>query len=783
MEGGGGAPVSPIAGGARRRKVLAPWRFQSGFVRREMNVGVVSDGKRGGLETLQMSCQTSTSDEPSVSLNDGSGVDGESPATDGEIVVPNNRGGGAVDGENRGLGGVDGNPAAKKGDSLPKDGEFPVDLENDRVTVDPHGMAKPSDLPDFQNNGPAEETNLAVNNSEGFMTSEGTVPGCRKGRKAVVPWRFQIGYQPKWSRDLFSGNRSNGEAEDPTSKVGDGSRKAAPAMACNHSRLKGSATSRRSSVRIPKGTGSAPKKRKVDKDDQYEAMADNRISVVRENVLTTLREFRIVYKKLLEEEQIKWRERGHGLSPDLAAFNIFRERFCANYDDLKYDGSIPGVRIGDVFNSVMELYTVGIHRAQSLAVDHIRKKDGTCLAVSVVSYAQPSAFDSLDFLLHVGSVTDTCDQEMEGTDMALKESMDTDTPVRVIHAVVTELGDDCQPKQLTSYVYGGLYSVEKFNREKTSGSQYVSIFHLRRMAEQQHIDLQVLKTKMPESFAGTFIVDISGGLEKVPISAINSISNEYLITFHYISQIQYPLKYRPDPPSGCDCVGGCSLSQKCACAVKNGGGFHFNDTGGLTEGKPLIYECGPSCKCPPTCRNRVSQHGIKFRLQVFKTKSMGWGVRTLDFIPDGSFVCEYVGELLTDEEAQERKNDEYLFAIGNSYYDAPHWKAEIKAIPSLQNGPSEDDETVFAVDALNQGNFARFINHCCTPNLFPQNVLHDHDNISMPHIMFFASEDIPPLKELSYDYNYQIDKVYDSDGNIKMKECFCGSNECNGRLY
>jgi euchromatic histone-lysine N-methyltransferase len=505
--------------------------------------------------------------------------------------------------------------------------------------------------------------------------------------------------------------------------------------------------------------------------------------VVRENVLTTLREFRIIYKKLLEEEQIKWRERGHGLSPDLAAFNIFRGRFCANYDDLKYDGSIPGVRIGDVFNSVMELYIVGIHRAQSLAVDHIRKKDGTCLAVSVVSYAQPSAFDSLDFLLHVGSVADTCDQEMEGTDMALKESMDTDTPVRVIHAVVTELGDNCQPKQLTSYVYGGLYSVEKFNREKTSGSQYVSIFHLRRMAEQQHIDLQVWKTKMPESFAGTFIVDISGGLEKVPISAINSISNEYLTTFHYISQIQYPLKYRSDPPSGCDCVGGCSLSQKCACAVKNGGGFHFNDIGGLTEGKPLIYECGPSCKCPPTCRNRVSQHGIKFRLQVFKTKSMGWGVRTLDFIPDGSFVCEYVGELLTDEEAQERKNDEYLFAIGNSYYDAPHWKAEIKAIPSLQNGPSEDDETVFAVDALNQGNFARFINHCCTPNLFPQNVLHDHDNISMPHIMFFASEDIPPLKELSYDYNYQIDKVYDSDGNIKMKECFCGSNECNGRLY
>jgi hypothetical protein len=61
---------------------------------------------------------------------------------------------------------IDGDRAAKEDDSLPKDGEFPVDLENDVVTADPHGIAKPSDLPGFQNNGPAEEISLAVNNSE-----------------------------------------------------------------------------------------------------------------------------------------------------------------------------------------------------------------------------------------------------------------------------------------------------------------------------------------------------------------------------------------------------------------------------------------------------------------------------------------------------------------------------------------------------------------------------------------------------------------------------------------
>ncbi|KAF0933811.1 hypothetical protein E2562_019268 [Oryza meyeriana var. granulata] len=106
-----------------------------------------------------------------------------------------------------------------------------------------------------------------------------------------------------------------------------------------------------------------------------------------------------------------------------------------------------------------------------------------------------------------------------------------------------------------------------------------------------------------------------------------------------------------------------------------------------------------------------------------------------------------------------------------------------KTIPSLRNGPDEDEEIGFAVDALNWGNLARFINHSCSPNLFAQNILYDHDNKSMPHIMLFAAEDIPPLQELAYDYNYEVDKVHDSDGNIKKKKCFCGSIECTGRLY
>jgi SET domain len=151
----------------------------------------------------------------------------------------------------------------------------------------------------------------------------------------------------------------------------------------------------------------------------------------------------------------------------------------------------------------------------------------------------------------------------------------------------------------------------------------------------------------------------------------------------------------------------------------------------LVEVKPLVF------KCPPTWPDRVSQHGIEHRLQVFKTKDMGWGVRALEFIPSGNFVCEYVAELIPDEEAQQIPNDEYLFTIGNNNYDEKLWEGLKCSIPALKREKIskylEGDE-VFILDASEFGNFTRFINHRSMPNLFAQKLLHDHDNIKCPEL-------------------------------------------------
>jgi hypothetical protein len=73
-----------------------------------------------------------------------------------------------------------------------------------------------------------------------------------------------------------------------------------------------------------------------------------------------------------------------------------------------------------------------------------------------------------------------------------------------------------------------------------------------------------------------------------------------------------------------------------------------------------IYECSLLSNCQPGCPNRLVQLGPRFRLEVFRCAATdgryakGWGVRSPDMIPKGSFVCEYIGEYISDDEAESR---------------------------------------------------------------------------------------------------------------------------------
>lgn len=80
----------------------------------------------------------------------------------------------------------------------------------------------------------------------------------------------------------------------------------------------------------------------------------------------------------------------------------------------------------------------------------------------------------------------------------------------------------------------------------------------------------------------------------------------------------------------------------------------------------------------------------------------GWGLRTLEDLPKGAFVCEYVGEVLTNAELYERvsrsaNKDEHAYPV---LLDAD-WAAECEL----------KDEEALCLDATYYGNVARFINH------------------------------------------------------------------------
>ncbi|CAO2210854.1 unnamed protein product [Urochloa humidicola] len=459
-------------------------------------------------------------------------------------------------------------------------------------------------------------------------------------------------------------------------------------------------------------------------------------------------------------------------------------------------GQVPGVEVGDEFLYRVQLAIVGLHRVYQGGIDTTTYRDGKRIAISIVaSGGYPDELPCSGELIYTGSggkpagKKDNEDQKLERGNLALKNCIKTKTPVRVIHGFKgqnTEGGSHSRAKQISTFTYDGLYQVVDFWMHGQPGSR-VFKYKLQKIPGQpelpRHIAKGMSKSKMRP---GLCVVDVSQGKEGTPICVINTVDNARPAPFRYITRVKYPFGLTKVRHQGCDCPNGCSDSASCACAVKNGGEIPFNLNGAIVNEKPLIFECGPSCKCPPSCQNRVSQHGMKIPLEVFRTTKTGWGVRSLRSISSGSFICEYVGELLYDKEANKRRNNDYLFDIGLSCVDEHFCNGLLSTVSGLNSsgsGSQTMEDVGFTVDAAEYGNIGRFINHSCSPNLYAQNVLWDHDDKRMPHIMFFAAETIPPLQELTYDYNYEIDHVQDANGRTKIKVCQCGSPQCSGRLY
>ncbi|KAL7145081.1 hypothetical protein ABFS83_07G055300 [Erythranthe nasuta] len=453
---------------------------------------------------------------------------------------------------------------------------------------------------------------------------------------------------------------------------------------------------------------------------------------------------------------------------DLKASTLMRERGLWLNRDKRVVGEIPGVSIGDVFFFRIELCVLGLHGQAQAGIDFLpstRSSNGDPVATSViVSGGYEDDEDSGDVIIYTGHggqdrhSRQVVHQKLEQGNLAMERSMHYHVEVRVIRGLKYE-------GSITGkvYVYDGLYRVTETWFDVGRSGFGVFKFKLVRIDNQPEMGSTTmkfalsLKTRPLEARPRGYVsLDISHRRENLPVFLFNDIDEAHdPIYYEYSTTTIFPqyLFSSGSSGSGCDCIGGCN-DDDCFCARKNGGEFAYDLNGILVRGKPLVFECGPHCRCPPTCRNRVTQKGIKNRFEVFRSRETGWGVRTLDLIQAGSFICEYAGIVLTREQAElvTMNGDNLVYPSRFS----ENWKewgdlSKVSAEYSCPTYPSVPPLD-FAVDVSRMRNLACYMSHSSNPNVFVQLVLYDHNNVSFPHLMLFAMETIPPLREISVDY-------------------------------
>ncbi len=232
-----------------------------------------------------------------------------------------------------------------------------------------------------------------------------------------------------------------------------------------------------------------------------------------------------------------------------------------------------------------------------------------------------------------------------------------------------------------------------------------------------------------------------------------------------------PSKGLPPNFSPCDHPGPCSAESNCLCAVQNRQCEKFCGCGkscprqfsgcqcrvGRCQTRNCACfsanrECDPD-KCftcessiPPKevesigdggkfasderfCQNVPLQSGIRKRLFLGRSTIHGWGAFCLDGAKKGELITEYVGELISQDEADRRGkiydklNRSYLFNLNEE----------------------------FVVDAARKGNEIRYANHSETPNCFSRvmSVVGDH------RIGIYAKRKIRPGEELFFHYQHE----------------------------
>ncbi|KQK11411.1 hypothetical protein BRADI_2g60080v3 [Brachypodium distachyon] len=464
---------------------------------------------------------------------------------------------------------------------------------------------------------------------------------------------------------------------------------------------------------------------------------------------------------------------------DLSALSVMFDRGLGLYRDVRIVGSIPGVFVGDVFFYRAELCVVGLH-------NHVQGGIGY-IPASVVSKGKPVATSIVssggylddhdgggDVLVYTGSGgrprnggEHFADQKLEGGNLSLVYSCEYGIEVRVVRS------HDCEASPSgKAYVYDGLYKVESSTYGPGKSGPDVCKFKLVRIPGQGELGSSVWHAagELGNALAsgirprGYLSLDLSKGKERLRVPVCNKVDQDSSpLDFEYIAHPDFRAARVPRPVKrykACHCGTTCGAARsaaaacKCVCVRKNGGGPVYNADGTLVRGRPVVYECGALCGCPAaSCLNRATQRGMEHQLEVFRSKETEWGVRTLGLIQPGAFVCEYSGDVVTVDDGQ--STDWGCFVDPRKF--PARWRewGDASAVLPDEEGhkfPEPITGPGYVLDVSRRRNFAAYISHSSAPNVFVQFVIRGNEDESFPHLMVFAMDTIPPMRELSIDY-------------------------------
>ncbi|CAO1946346.1 unnamed protein product [Urochloa humidicola] len=534
-------------------------------------------------------------------------------------------------------------------------------------------------------------------------------------------------------------------------------------------------------------------KTKRPKPSHKKASADNELAMVpssgdpRETVEAVLMTFEALRRRHLQMDE------AHETSKraDLKAGTIMMSsNLRANTG--KRIGVVPGVEIGDIFYFRMELCVIGLHAPSMAGIDYMTAKFGDeddSIAICIVAAGgYDNNDDDTDVLVYSGSGGNSKnneerhDQKLERGNLALERSLSRKNVIRVVRGYK-------DPGCLTGkvYIYDGLYRIHESWKEKTKSGIFCFKYKLLREPGQPDGFAIWKKTQKwlenPTTRGSVLHPDLSSGVENLSVFLVNDFDNDKgPHHFTYITQVKHSKSLScMKPLRGCTCLSVCLPGDaNCCCAQRNGGNLPYGSSGLLVCRKPMVYECGESCQCSFNCRNKVTQKGVRIHFEVFKTANRGWGLRSWDPIRAGSFLCEYVGEVIDDAKCDLNSHeDDYMFQTLCPGERTLKWNYGPELIGEQSTNISADtfEPLPIKISAKKMGNVSRFMNHSCAPNVFWQPVQFDHEDDPHPHIMFFALKHIPPMTELTYDYG---DIGTDSSDAPRAKKCLCGSSNCRG---